>query len=187
MVGAVCSSIVPSPPPPPLAPPKVELSREALASLDRRLMFNRASLTPAPTVKTQASCSSVVPKSRSKSPSVPSAIPQIVLLRHIEKLVLMDRAGTFPARPIDEIRVPNTVFLNVELSEAALRNCIRASPYKDTIMRHEFYIFTLESRKKRALVASNFSSRNFPQTATEINGICFEKVVILCNSHLDAD
>ena len=110
-----------------------------------------------------------------------------VTLTHIEKLILMDREGEIPLRPIDEARVKGTIFTNIEFSHSALLRCIKESTYKESGMQYQYYIYTLDHKKKRKLVASNFSEQNFPSTPSDIHAICLEKTVILCHKCSDDD
>ena len=54
-------------------------------------------------------------------------------------------------------------------------------------MQYQYYIYTLDHMKKRKLVATNFSERNFPSTPSDIHAICLEKTVILCHKCSDDD
>jgi hypothetical protein len=49
------------------------------------------------------------------------------------------------------------------------------------------FIYTLDHRKKKNLVASNFTERNFPITFADIHAICLVKTVILCPVSLKED
>ena len=59
-----------------------------------------------------SNCSTVTGKSRTilKQPLA------AVTLTLIERLILMDREGEIPLRPIDEARVKGTIFTNIEFS-----------------------------------------------------------------------
>ena len=54
-------------------------------------------------------------------------------------------------------------------------------------MQYQYYIYTLDHMKKRKLVATNFSERNFPSTPSDIHAICLEKTIILCHKCSDDD
>jgi hypothetical protein len=182
-----------------VAAEKAEIKRDFQPSQDRRNAFKRASSSvpvsgPSSTPQSGPSYRSPIPSS--SLPSVkpkPTAVALAVktpvmpvLLTHVEKLVLMKRKGAVPYLPIDFNRTPDSIFFNIELSLAAILVCIKKSPFSK-IMIYGYYIFTVDRRNKKKLISSNFSERNFPETAVQIHGICYEKTVVLCVDILDTD
>jgi hypothetical protein len=92
----------------------------------------------------------------------------------------MDRDGFIHLRLIDEARIKGTIFSDIKLTPAALLGCILHSPFSGSTMKSHYFIYTLDHRKKKNLVASNFTERNFPITPADIHAICLEKTVLLC-------
>jgi hypothetical protein len=170
---------------------KAPMITSSLPSAERSLLFKKYHGSRA---LANSSCRTPISSGLSNSSTVTGKSRTIlkqpvaaVTLTHIEKLILMDREGEIPLRPIDEARVKGTIFTNIEFSHSALLRCIKESTYKESGMQYQYYIYTLDHKKKRKLVASNFSEQNFPSTPSDIHAICLEKTVILCHKCSDDD